>query len=236
MSRLAGGAGGPQRSPLGAEQVQRIARCLAADGVVLLPTDTVYGLACDPESAAAIRRLYEIKGRPPSQPSAVMFCSLPSALDALPELGPRVRAAVEALLPGPVTLLLPNPRRRFPLACSPGLLAGGEDGDRNVPEAALGLRVPALPPALAALASLSRPLMQSSANLSGGAEARRLAEVPAQLRAAVDLSIDGGVLAGVASTIVDLRSHEDDRRWAILRDGPLARAEVERMLGPSPAC
>ena len=99
-----------------------------------------------------------------------MFFDRDRALDALPELGARTRAALERLLPGGVTLLLPNPRRRFPLACGP-------DPDT------LGLRVPALP----ALAAVAVPVLQSSANHAGGADARRLADVPADIRDGADL-------------------------------------------------
>ena len=77
-----------------------------------LPADTVYGLACDPTSRKAVARLYALKGRPADKPAAVMFFWLERALAALPELGPRTRAALEALLPGAVTLLLPNPLAR----------------------------------------------------------------------------------------------------------------------------
>ncbi|MCL2770490.1 MAG: Sua5/YciO/YrdC/YwlC family protein, partial [Solirubrobacterales bacterium] len=97
--------------------VAALERCLAGGGVALLPTDTLYGLACDPDSPVGVARLYEIKGRVKQKPAAVMFATLAAALEALPELDEAVRGAVRALLPGPVTLLVPNPRRRFPLAC-----------------------------------------------------------------------------------------------------------------------
>ena len=91
-------------------------RCIAAGGVAVFPSDTVYGLACDPEDAAAVERLYALKGRATGKPSAVMFFDGALALAALPEVGPRTRALMERLLPGGVTLLLPNPRGRYPLA------------------------------------------------------------------------------------------------------------------------
>jgi L-threonylcarbamoyladenylate synthase len=149
-----------------------------------------------------------------------MFFAIDPALDALPELGPREQAALRALLPGPLTLLLPNPMRRYPLACGPD------------PDAAqtIGLRVPALPPQLAALAALERPLLQSSANLSGDPEARRLADVPASIRAGADLMLDGGELPGVASTVLDLRDYARSGEWRIVREGPIGRAEIERAL------
>ena len=177
---------------------------MADGGVALFPADTVYGLACDPESPQAVGRLYEIKGRPPERPAAVMFFVLEEALVALPDLGSRTRDALERLLPGPVTLLLPNPERRFPLACGPS-------PDR------LGLRVPDVP----LLADVRRPVMQSSANPSGGADARRLDDVDPAIRAAVDLELDGGELPGTPSTVIDLSDYEDGGEYTIMREGAL---------------
>ena len=187
--------------------------CVARGGVALFPADTVYGLATAAESAEGVRRLYEIKGRPQDRPAAVMFFRLDEALAALPELGPRTREALERLLPGPLTLILPNPRRRFPLACGPA------------PER-LGLRVPDVP----ALAGVRTPVLQSSANPSGGADARRLEDVDAEIRTRVDLEIDGGELPGTPSTVVDLSRYEDGGAYEILRQGALP-AEALRGLG-----
>lgn len=202
---------------IGTEEVGSLERCLAAGGVALLPTDTLYGLACDPDSRAAVEALYALKGRRPDKPAAVMFGSLEPALAALAELGPACAAAARALLPGPATLLLPNPRRRFPLACA---------GNPEV----LGLRVPDWPPALAALAALERPLLQSSANLAGGEDARRLADVPGAIRSGASLCLDGGELPGLASTIVDLCAFEHAGRWQIARSGALAPETVAEAL------
>jgi len=91
---------------------RRLERCVASGGVAVFPADTVYGLACDPDSPAAVERLYALKGRPPAKPAAVMCFG---AAPPLPELGPRTRVAVERLTPGGVTLLLPNPEGRWPL-------------------------------------------------------------------------------------------------------------------------
>lgn len=194
--------------------------CLAGDGLAIVPTDTVYGLACNPESETALQRIYEIKGRPPQKPAAVMFFALKPALDALPELGGRTRAAMRALLPGPVTLLLPNPDRRFQLACNP---TGGDT-------ALLGLRIPAFDGPLAALGRVGVPAAQSSANISGGPDPRRLQDVPVELREGVDLVLDGGELPGAASTVVDLSAYEQSGVWRIVREGPLGSAELERLL------
>ncbi len=200
---------------------ERLEACLSGDGVALIPTDTVYGLACNPDSERALRRIYELKRRPPQKPAAVMFFSVQTALATLTELGPRTRAAVQALLPGPVTLLLANPRERYPGACAPGGEGPG----------LLGLRVPALHGRLAALAGVDLPAAQSSANLAGGADPRALAEVPAALRAGADLVFDGGELPGVASTVVDLSAYEQTGSWRIARDGPVGAGVLARALG-----
>jgi L-threonylcarbamoyladenylate synthase len=190
--------------------------CLSGDGVAVIPTDTVYGLACDPQSDIAMRRIYELKGRPLAKPAAVMFFALQSALGSLDELGPRARAALRALLPGPVTLLLANPNELFPLACDPAGVGSG----------LLGLRVPAFEGSLQALAGVSVAAAQSSANLSGGHDPRRLQDVPTELREGVELVLDGGELPGTASTVIDLSAYEQSGRWRIVREGPLDETAV----------
>jgi L-threonylcarbamoyladenylate synthase len=199
------------------DQAATFERCMAVGGVAIFGTDTVYGLACDPGIEDAVDRLYALKGRRPDKPAAIMLFSLDLALAALPELGPRTVAALEGLLPGAVTLLLPNPARRFPLACGPD-------------PTTLGLRVPALTPATAALGAVRWPVMQSSANPAGGAEAHRVQDIPEAIRAEVDLILDGGELAGTASTVVDLRRYEDEGAWAVLREGALPRSRVAATL------
>lgn len=196
-------------------------RTIVAGGVAVFYADTVYGLACDPEDPDAVRRLYTLKGRPPRKPSAVMWFSRGAALAALPEIGGRTRGLLEQLLPGGVTVLLPNPRRRFPLACGPD------------PET-LGVRVPDVP----ALATVDRPVLQSSANLAGGEDARRLEDVPESIRAGADLVLDGGVLAGIPSTVIDLRGFEPRGEWTIVREGLVSASAIAAALGtlgnPSP--
>ena len=201
-----------------ADDVRRFESCIATGGVALFPADTVYGLAADPESAPAVERLYAIKGRPPARPAAVMFFSLERALRALPGLGERTRAALERLLPGPVTVVVANPARRYPLASGPE------------PER-LGVRVPALAGPLAPLRAVERPVLQSSANPSGGADARRLEAVDPALRAAVDAELDGGELPGVPSTVVDLTAYERGGDYAVLREGALGLERLAQVLG-----
>ena len=192
-------------------------RCMSVGGVAVFPADTVYGLACDPDTPDAVARLCALKGRASSQPAAVMFFDTGLLLAALPEAGPRTRAALGALLPGAVTVLVPNPAARFPLAC-------GQD------PGTLGVRVPALSGPLAPLAAVRWPVLQSSANRHGGPDACRLADVPAEIRDGCDLVLDGGELPGTPSTVVDLRSHEDDGRWAVLRAGAVPAERIAAAL------
>jgi L-threonylcarbamoyladenylate synthase len=167
--------------------------------VAVFPTDTLYGIGCRPDDEAAIERMYALKGRPRDKPSALMYFSLAAALEAHLGLGPRTRAALEQLLPGAVLVVLP----------------GGQ-----------GVRVPALdvPPAGASVT-----VVQTSANLSGGRDPRRLEDVPESIRAGADLVLDGGQLPGVPSTVVDLSRYEDGE-WTVLREGAVRRARLSQVL------
>ena len=199
------------------EDAARLQECLSGGGVAVFPTDTVYGICCDPDDERAAQRLYGMKGRSRRRASAVMYFSLAPALEALDDLPASERAVLEALLPGPVTLLLANRAGRFGAAC------------REDP-ATLGLRVPRLPERLGALASVTRPVMQTSANMSGEPDARALEEVPAKLREGADVVLDGGELPGVPSTVVDLREFDAERRWYVLREGALRATAVKETL------
>jgi L-threonylcarbamoyladenylate synthase len=201
------------------EDALRLQECVAAGGVAVLPTDTVYGVCCDPEDHEAARRLYGLKGRPAARSCAVMFFALSYALEQLEDLTEPERLALEVLLPGPLTLLLANRSQRFRAAC------------RNDP-ATLGLRVPRLAEALAALAAVECPVMQSSANRSGEPDARALEEIPQSLLEGADLILDGGRLPGRPSTVIDLRDFDSERRWHVLREGALPREEVREVLEP----
>jgi len=184
----------------------------------VFPSDTVYGVACDPDNEQAVLRLYALKGRPARKPTAIMFFALGLALEELAELTAPERAAARALLPGPVTLLLPNRGQRFPLA------GGSQAG-------AIGLRVPRLPGPLRALAGVRSGVLASSANLAGGPEPRRVEQVPVELRRGADLVLDGGALPGTASTVVDLSHYAACGDWHVVRPGALSEGQLRRALG-----
>jgi L-threonylcarbamoyladenylate synthase len=196
----------------GAAARASLERCIASGGVALFPADGLYGLACDPLDAGAIERIHRLKGRDEGKSSAVMYFS-PLALRELVEgLGPRTRAAVGALLPGPLTLVVANPDRRYPLACR-------EDPER------LGIRLIGGP-----LAGAMCPIFQTSANRSGEPPPARFDEAAAQIVAGADLAIDGGELTGLPSTVVDLSSFDASGEWKVLREGAVAETELAAAL------
>jgi L-threonylcarbamoyladenylate synthase len=198
----------------GEAQVARKAleRCISKGGVAVFPSDGLYGLACDPLDAGAIAKIHRLKGRDDGKPSAVMYFSPLAIRELVSGLGPRTKAAVSALLPGPVTLVVRNPQRRYPLAC------------RQDPER-LGIRLIGGP-----LAGTMCPVFQTSANLSGEPAPARFADVPESILDGVDLAIDGGELPGLPSTVVDISSIEEDGHWRVLRDGALSAGDLASSL------
>jgi len=187
-------------------------RTVSGGGVAIFPSDGLYGLACDPLDAGAIAKIHRLKGRDDGKPSAVMYFSPLAIRELVANLGPRTKAAVSALLPGPATLVIANPQRRYPLAC------------RQDPER-LGIRLIAGP-----LGGTMCPVFQTSANLSGEPAPARFEDVPASIVEGSDLAIDGGELPGLPSTVVDLTSIETDGTWRVLRDGALSPGDLASKL------
>lgn len=175
--------------------------CIAAGGVAVFPADGLYGLACDPLNQEAIERIHRIKGRDDGKPSAILYFSPLAMRELVESLGDRTRAAVGALLPGPVTLVVANPEHRYPLAC------------RADPER-LGLRLIDGP-----LEGMMWPVFQTSANRSGEPAPAIFADVPHSVLSAVDVAIDGGALTGSPSTVIDVTSLDSTGEWTVLRQG-----------------
>lgn len=189
-------------------------RTIGAGGIAVFPADTLYGLACDPLDPAAVARIHALKGRDDGKPSAVLYFAPLAMRELVAGLGPRTLDAVGALLPGPITLVVANPERRYPLACR-------EDPER------LGVRLITDPP----LGGLMRPLLQTSANRSGEAAPARFDQLPPEILAGADLAVDGGELGGVPSTVVDVTAIESGGDWKLLREGALSETEVAQALG-----
>ncbi len=190
-------------------------RTISGGGVAVFPSDGLYGLACDPLDAGAIARIHRLKGRDDGKPSAVMYFSPLAMRELVGGLGPLLAPLVAALLPGPVTLVVPNPQRRYPLAC------------RQDPEQ-LGIRLIDGP-----LAGTMCPVFQTSANFSGEYAPGEFDLVPAQILERVDLAIDAGKLTGVPSTVVDLTHYEETGEWKILRAGGLSEGDLVAKLASS---
>jgi L-threonylcarbamoyladenylate synthase len=163
---------------------------LRADGIVALPTDTVYGIAVRLETPGGIERLFRVKQRPPDRAIALLIASAEQARQ-VGVLTPAAEALASAFWPGGLTVVIAQ-RGGTTL---PDVLTGGA--------ATIGLRVPDHP-APRALAAAVGPLPATSANRSGQSEARDAAEIATQLGDAIDLIVDGGVAhGGPASTVVD---------------------------------
>ncbi len=177
---------------------------------VVLPFDTVYGLVAEPHDEESTRRLYELKGRPPKQPTALVAASVDALHALLPELD---TSRAWHLLPGPVTLVVPNPAHRFRWLT-------GTNPD------ALGIRVPNLPGITNEIVASIGAVVATSANLRGGPEPRSFEDVPEEIRAGAAAAVDGGDVPGTPSTVVDLTG-PDPR---ILREGAVPAAEVLRRL------
>jgi L-threonylcarbamoyladenylate synthase len=185
--------------------VEQAVEAIGEGRPVVLPTDTVYGLCTSPLAPEALARL---KGRAADQPIALLASEVDILLELVPELPDPV---VRALLPGRLTLIFPNPERRFPLLSA---------------HDTLGVRVPELRGAARRIVTRAGAVAATSANLHGGLDPKRLDDVPAEIRDQAVL-VDGGELPGTPSTVVDLTGAEPK----ILREGAVPAAEVLERLG-----
>ncbi len=182
--------------------IQRVIEAIRAGEPVLIPTDTVYGLATSAHNEASTARLYRLKGRDPSQPSALLAGSIEALVECLPELGGRDAVIAQALLPGPFTLILANPAQRFPW------LAGTRPD-------VIGVRVPVLSAAARCVLDAVGCVLATSANDPGGPDPGRTEDVPVRIRNGCSAVLDIGRLPGVPSTVIDFTGVEP----RVLREG-----------------
>jgi len=188
---------------------------LRAGKPVLLPTDTVYGLCADVYREEPVLRAYRLKGRDEGKPSALLAADVDMLLECVPELRGRAATIARSLLPGPYTLVLPNPARRF-------RWLGGSRPDT------IGVRVPDLPPESLAVVGAVGAVMATSANAAGGRDPRRLEEVPDEIRSRCGAEVDVGELPGTPSTVLDLTGDEPRvlREGAVPAEDALARVRA----------
>ena len=196
-------------------EVEAALAALQEGGLAVVPTDTVYGLACVPEQAVAVARLSALKGRTPDQPIAIVAASFDALFERIPELRGVDERLARAFLPGPYTLVLRNHGRRYPW------LAGARSET-------IGVRVPDLTGVARDLFERVGALAATSANVHGGRDPARLEEVPEELRQAAVL-VDGGELPGLPSTVLDLTGPKPRvvREGAVPASEALARVSAE---------
>jgi L-threonylcarbamoyladenylate synthase len=176
---------------------------------VILPTDTVYGLCADAYREAPVERLVRLKGRPAGMPIALLASDLDVILDAVPELRGRAAVLARALLPGPFTLVLPNPGRRFRWLNGSNLET-------------IGVRVPELGPETRAVLDRVGAVAATSANLHGGRDPARTGDIPEPIWRGAGALLDAGELPGTPSTVVDLTGAQP----RVLREGAVRSAEA----------
>jgi L-threonylcarbamoyladenylate synthase len=162
---------------------------LQAGDLVVLPTDTVYGLCAPAHNAVAVARINELKRRP-SQAISIVAASTEALIECVPELRFGWKTLLEELLPGPYTFVLPNPKRRMP-RLSPGR------------EETIGVRVPELPEQARQVLEQFGVVAASSANHHGEPDPITVEQVPEEIRAAVGAVLDAGELPGTPSTVID---------------------------------
>jgi L-threonylcarbamoyladenylate synthase len=190
--------------------VDDVVRAIGAGETVVIPTDTVYGLACRPDDERAVRRLSEVKRRSQDQPIALIAGSVEALRALVPEL------PADGILVGPLTIVVGNPARRL------RWLTGSR------PET-IGVRVPDVTGAAAELLQQVGVVAATSANLHGGPDPRRIEDVPAPILDAVAAVLDAGELPGAPSTVIDLTGSSP----RVLREGAVPAAEALRRVGAS---
>jgi tRNA threonylcarbamoyl adenosine modification protein (Sua5/YciO/YrdC/YwlC family) len=194
---------------VGSDELQRAIDAIRAGKPVLLPTDGVYGLCASAYREAPGRKLYQLKGRDDGRPTALLASSVDMLFECVPELRGKAGVIVRALLPGPYTLVLTNPARRYPWLNGMRLET-------------IGVRVAELPTAAQRVLDVVGAVAATSANVSGAPPAARLADVPEAIRSGCAAEIDGGELSGEPSTVIDFTGAEP----IVLREGSGSSAEA----------
>jgi L-threonylcarbamoyladenylate synthase len=191
------------------DAVQRAIEAVRIGKPVLLPTDTVYGLAANPYREEWSLRALRLKGRDYAQPTALLASSVEGLVQCVPELRGRPELIARTLLPGPYTLVLPNPARRFRWLT----------GDRAE---TIGVRVAGLPPPADRVLDAVVAVMATSANDPGGPDPATVDDVPERIRAGCAALIDVGRLPGRPSTVIDFSGEQPE----VIREGAAPAAEA----------
>jgi L-threonylcarbamoyladenylate synthase len=204
-------------TPVSNESIIACADHLGAGELVIVPTDTVYGIAADALNAEAVRSLYRAKGKEFSAPLQLLFSNDPALIARFAVLSTSAARLIEALGPGPWTIITP---------AAPGWDSPALAGGRTV-----GIRIPGVDVVQDIVALFGHPLAASSANQHGLPSPTTCLDAVQQLGDACAIALDSGpTLAGLDSTVIDC-SDEDALR--IVREGAIDRQTVARILGMS---
>ena len=196
------------------QDIEQAVAVLRGGGLVAFPTETVYGLGADASNPQAVRRIFEVKGRPASHPVIVHVADAVQAARWAREVPEAGRALARRFWPGPLTLILPRANGVS------DVVTGGQD--------TVAVRVPSHPVARQLLARFGGGIAAPSANRHGRVSATTAAHVRGEFGAAVPCVLDGGESeVGIESTIVDVSRGGA----ALLRPGWIGAAEIERVLG-----
>ena len=200
--------------PATPEKIELASTMLGQGGLVVIPTETVYGLAADALDKYAVARIFEVKGRPQNKALVIFVSDLATAKKLAPFNRLAIRLAGK-FWPGALTLVLP----RYQGCPLPGIITAGLNS--------LAIRIPRNPVALALLKTAHRPLAVTSANRSGESNPVTAQEAARTLSDQVDLILDGGRCEiGAESTVLDVRGETP----VILRAGAIARKSIEKFL------
>ncbi len=196
------------------ESIEQAGRILRAGGVVVIPTETVYGLACDALNPDAVKRVFEIKGRPSENPLIIHLSDATQLSDVATDIPPLALKLAERFWPGPLTMVL-NRHRDVPSVTTGGLET-------------VAVRVPQHYVARDVIRAAGRPIAAPSANVFMGLSLTAAEDLDPEILVDVDLVLDGGRCEiGLESTVIDLT----DEVPRILRPGAVSRADVQNIIG-----
>ena len=196
------------------ESIRTITELVASGGIMVYPTDTIYGLGCDAANASAVEKVNRLKMRVPGRPLLVLIPGLDWVTRWADEIPPACRKIISSCWPGPLTMILKASVQ------APRELSG--DGHT------IGLRWADHPFLQAVLDELGTPLVSTSANISGSEPLRRPGDAHHDWLQNVDMVVDGGPLMGKESTVLDFSG----KLPKLLREGAISRGALEANLGP----
>jgi L-threonylcarbamoyladenylate synthase len=193
--------------------IEDAVEALRAGELVVYPTETFYGIAADPSSKSALKRLFAIKGRDAAKTVAMIAADTGSAFSLARDVSPIARRLAECFWPGPLTLVLPAGAQ---IASE---LVGSTGG--------VGVRVSSHPTARALAAGLDRPITATSANRTGEPPAKALADARKALGRKVKVYLEGGTLGRSApSTVLEVAGNQ----WRIIREGAVSGSQIAAAL------